>query len=106
MLLKSKGIILLNGYRRGDHIKNSLKNSSPFYEHSLFFIEKEYITGDLIFIIGKDYDHLVKVLRGKIGDAVEISDNAAMQCKRDFKCKILKTVKISSIEPSIFIKKI
>ncbi|MBM3712776.1 MAG: 16S rRNA (uracil(1498)-N(3))-methyltransferase [Actinobacteria bacterium] len=40
-----------------------------------FFINKENIVDNSIFISGNDYNHLVRVLRTKTGDTVEVSDN-------------------------------
>jgi 16S rRNA (uracil1498-N3)-methyltransferase len=40
-----------------------------------FFVDKNFITPDSVFITGEDFNHLVKVLRARVGDTVEISDN-------------------------------
>lgn len=42
-----------------------------------FFISRENVSDNTIFITGKNYNHLVRVLRVKSGDKVEISDNEA-----------------------------
>lgn len=43
--------------------------------HPYFFVDKNCITPDSVFITGEDFNHLVKVLRARVGDIVEISDN-------------------------------
>jgi len=40
-----------------------------------FFVDKTQVTGDSAFLAGEDFNHLVKVLRARPGDTVEISDN-------------------------------
>ena len=40
-----------------------------------FFISKNAVKSDSIFIVDEDYRHLIKVLRAKIGDCIGISDN-------------------------------
>jgi len=40
-----------------------------------FFVDKNFITPDSVLITGEDFNHLVKVLRARVGDTVEISDN-------------------------------
>ena len=48
-----------------------------------FFIGAEGIEGDRIKITGEDLNHLVNVLRNKIGDEVYISDNESYKYKTE-----------------------
>jgi 16S rRNA (uracil1498-N3)-methyltransferase len=43
--------------------------------HPYFFVDKNCITPDSVFIKGEDFNHLIRVLRARVGDIVEISDN-------------------------------
>ena len=49
-----------------------------------FFVDKSEIIGDDIKLYGDDFHHLQKVLRGKIGEEIIISDGDAV----DYHCKI------------------
>jgi RsmE family RNA methyltransferase len=46
-----------------------------------FFVAKNSITPDSVLITGEDFNHLVKVLRARVGDIVEISDNESKRYK-------------------------
>jgi 16S rRNA U1498 N3-methylase RsmE len=43
--------------------------------HPYFFVDKNSITVDSVLITGEDFSHLVRVLRARVGDIVEVSDN-------------------------------
>ena len=49
-----------------------------------FFVDKSEIIGDEIKLYGENFHHLQKVLRGKIGEEIIISDGDAV----DYHCKI------------------
>ena len=49
-----------------------------------FFVDKSEIIGDEIKLYGDNFHHLQKVLRGKIGEEIIISDGDAV----DYHCKI------------------
>jgi 16S rRNA (uracil1498-N3)-methyltransferase len=51
--------------------------------YSYFFTDTESITGDRIKITGEDLNHLVNVLRNRIGDKVYISDNESYKYKTE-----------------------
>ena len=46
-----------------------------------FFVDKNSITSDSVLITGEDFNHLVRVLRARVGDIVEISDNDTKRYK-------------------------
>jgi 16S rRNA (uracil1498-N3)-methyltransferase len=46
-----------------------------------FFISKKNIIDNSIFVSGEDFIHLAKVLRAKVGDIVEVSDNESKRYK-------------------------
>jgi len=49
--------------------------------HPYFFVDKNSITVDSVLITGEDFNHLVRVLRARIGDVVELSDNETKRYK-------------------------
>ena len=49
--------------------------------HPYFFVDKNSITPDSVLITGEDFNHLVRVLRARVGDIVEISDNETKRYK-------------------------
>lgn len=49
--------------------------------HPYFFVDKNSITSDSVLITGEDFNHLVRVLRARVGDVVEISDNETKRYK-------------------------
>ncbi len=49
--------------------------------HPYFFVDKNSITPDSVFITGEDFNHLVRVLRARVGDIVEMSDNETKRYK-------------------------
>jgi RsmE family RNA methyltransferase len=49
--------------------------------HPYFFVDKNSITPDSVLITGEDFSHLVRVLRARVGDVVEISDNETKRYK-------------------------
>jgi RsmE family RNA methyltransferase len=49
--------------------------------HPYFFVDKNSITPDSVLITGEDFNHLVRVLRARAGDDVEISDNETKRYK-------------------------
>ena len=55
-----------------------------------FFVNNNQIDNANIEIINEDYDHIVKVLRGKIGDILIISDKSNA---KTFNCKIEQITK-------------
>ena len=50
-------------------------NKSIPMSHPFFFVDKNSITSDSILLAGEDFNHLIRVLRARVGDVVEISDN-------------------------------
>jgi RsmE family RNA methyltransferase len=53
-----------------------LPMSNPY-----FFVDKNRIMTDSVLITGEDFSHLVRVLRARVGDIVEISDNETKRYK-------------------------
>ncbi len=49
--------------------------------HPYFFVDKNSIMPDSVLITGEDFNHLVRVLRARVGDVVEISDNETKRYK-------------------------
>ncbi len=49
--------------------------------HPYFFVDKNSISSGSILITGEDFSHLVRVLRARVGDVIEISDNETKRFK-------------------------
>jgi len=73
--------------------------SSPY-----FFLDNNTIENNSIILTGDDFHHLVKVLRAKTGESVDISDNAAIRYKTVI-ANIKKDFAVLSIKDKTIIKK-
>ncbi|HEX7561479.1 MAG TPA: RsmE family RNA methyltransferase, partial [Candidatus Humimicrobiaceae bacterium] len=49
--------------------------------HPYFFVDKNSISSGSLLITGEDFSHLVRVLRARVGDVIEISDNETKRYK-------------------------
>jgi 16S rRNA (uracil1498-N3)-methyltransferase len=49
--------------------------------HPYFFVDKNSIMPDSVLITGEDFKHLARVLRARVGDVVEVSDNESKRYK-------------------------
>jgi 16S rRNA (uracil1498-N3)-methyltransferase len=80
--------------------------------HPYFFVDKNSISSGSVLIAGEDFNHLVRVLRARVGDVVEISDNetkryktALAEIKKDaalLKIKQADTITRKSYRVSLF----
>jgi 16S rRNA U1498 N3-methylase RsmE len=62
-------------------LKMHLRNKFMPMSYPYFFVDKNFITPDSVFLKGEDFNHLVRVLRARVGDIVEISDNETKRYK-------------------------
>ncbi len=68
-----------------------------------FFADKNSITSDSVFIRGEDFNHLIRVLRARVGDIIEISDNETKRY-RTVLAEIKKDEAVLQISQTVKIK--
>ena len=69
-----------------------------------FFVNKNSITPDFVSITGEDFSHLVRVLRARVGDVVEVSDNETKRYKTVL-AEIKKDAALLQVKKAITINK-